>query len=145
MPQPFFITAPSIPGTGKSLFCNKFTCHIAEVLPCLEIAISLHLQGTGVIQTQHTNEALAVDLLGFVAHPNGKGLHRRQRDKVLYLLERTQGNVKFLHLRALLLYKSKSLLYNDNKEYNRNLIWFQFANLEDIIKILHQKLVEMTT
>ena len=114
-----FITAPSIPGTGKSLFCNKFAYHIAEGLPCLAIAIRLHLQRTGVIQTHHADEALAVDLLGFVAHQNSKRLDSCHGDKFLYILERTQGNMKFLHLSALLLYKMKSLLYNDHRKYTK--------------------------
>ena len=82
-----FITAPSIPETEKVLICKEFIDHTPESLPCGAVTICLHLQGTGVIQTHHADETLAVDLLGLVAHQNGKRLNRCQRDEFLHILK----------------------------------------------------------
>ena len=111
--------------------------HTAEGLPSLIITLSHHLQGTGVIQTYHTDEAFAVDGLGIVAHGNGKGLNCCQRNELLNLLEGTKRDIKFLHLRTLLLYKIKSLVYNilrHLEDYNKAYANFQYAFLVDIRK-----------
>ena len=113
MPQPIFKTAPSIPGTEKALICKKFIHNIAKSLPCNAIAIRLYQQGAGEIQTHHTDETFAVNLLHIVAHQNCKGLNCCHRNKLLYILKRVQRNMKFLHLHALLLYKFKIMVYNN--------------------------------
>ncbi len=97
MPQLRFQTASGIPETVKGLFTKKFSHQLLERTQCLMVAVSLNLQGTGIVKAHHADEALAVDLLDIVANQYGKGLNCCAGDKFLYVLKGMNGNIKFLH------------------------------------------------
>ena len=105
MPQLRFKTASGIPETVKGLFTKKFLHKLLEGSQSLAVAIRLDLQGTGIVQAYHTDEALAIDLLDIVTHQHGKGLDSGTGNKLLYFLEGMDANIKFLHRDALPLYK----------------------------------------
>ena len=92
-------TAPGIPGTmlKEPYLCQKPAGLMPEILEAVAIAVTQDPQRTGVIQTDHANEAFGIDQLHIVANHYLKGLNGGHAHELLYFLKGVDGNIKFLH------------------------------------------------
>ena len=77
--------------------CEQISSSFAEKAKLFVRAVYMHLKRTGIVQGKHSNKTLAVDFFLLIAYQHFKRLNHCQRDKVLYLPERPDPNIKLIH------------------------------------------------